>query len=225
MHVLLLEDNDEIGRWISQSLEAAAHVVDLFTTGPEALFAVTTREYEVMILNRMVPDLDGLSLLKALRAANDNTPALMLTAMSEIEDRVAGLEAGADDYLVKPFAASELLARVMALGRRNTKAQEKQTTKLVCRDLELDLLRRSCKRGGQKIELHAKELKMLETFMCNTGGVLTRTMLLERVWNINFDPETNVVDTNVSRLRSKIDKPFDTPLIRTIRGEGYVFGD
>lgn len=225
MHILLLEDNVEISQWISQSLEAAGHVVDRYENGPDALYAGTTRDYDVLILDRMVPELDGLSILKALRAAKVTTPTLMLTSMGEVTDRVDGLEAGADDYLTKPFASSEMLARVMALGRRHAADPTNEVTKLIHEDLELDLLKHTCKRAGQKIQLHSLETRLLEVFMRNKGRVLTRTMLLERVWDISFDPETNVVDTNISRLRSKIDKPFPKSLIRTIRGSGYVFGD
>lgn len=225
MHMLLLEDNTEISKWIIDGLTASGHIVDHFETGPDALFAATTRDYDVLILDRMVPDLDGLSVLKALRAAKRTTPTLMLTALGEVDDRVAGLEAGADDYLSKPFAMSELQARVMALGRRISAVQVSDETRLTYKDLELDLLSHTCWRGGQKIDLHAKEIRLLEVFLRNKGRVLTRAMLLERVWAINFDPETNVVNTNVSRLRVKIDKPFETSLIRTIRGAGYVLGD
>ncbi len=224
MRILFLEDDREISDWICQSLETAGHIVDWFENGPDALFAATTRDYDVLVLDRMVPGLDGLSVIKALRSAKVKTPTLMLTALGEVKDRVDGLEAGADDYLVKPFASSELLARIVALGRRGGQTTEQEVAKLSYEDLELDLLSHTCQRGDQKIDLNAKEFRLLETFMQNRGRVLTRTMLLERVWNINFNPETSIVETHVSRLRSKIDKPFPSALIRTVRGAGYVFG-
>ncbi|WP_170331112.1 winged helix-turn-helix domain-containing protein [Ruegeria arenilitoris] len=224
MKLLLLEDNLEITQRVEKGLGEAGHSVDCFENGPDALFAATTRSYDVLILDRMVPELDGLSVLKALRAAKNTTPVLMLTALNEVTDRVEGLEAGADDYLAKPFAISELTARIVAICRRSQAIQANEETTLKYEDLELDLLARTCRRGDQIIELHAKEIRLLEVFMRNRGRVLTRSMLLEKVWDINFDPETNVVNTNVSRLRNKIDKPFNTALLRTVRGAGYVFG-
>lgn len=222
--ILLLEDNSEITQWVEKGLGDAGHTVDCFGNGPDALFAATTRSYDVLILDRMVPELDGLSVLKALRAAKNTTPVLILTALNEVSDRVEGLEAGADDYLAKPFAISELSARIAALGRRAPSISSGEETTLKYEGLELDLLARSCRRDGQLIELHAKEIRLLEVFMRNKGRVMTRSMLLEKVWDINFDPETNVVNTNVSRLRNKIDKPFKTSLLKTVRGAGYVFG-
>jgi DNA-binding response OmpR family regulator len=224
MHVLLLEDDEEIRQWICKNFETAGHVVDWFDNGPDALFAATKQSYDVLILDRMVPELDGLSLLKALRSAKIKTPTLMLTAVGEVQDRVDGLEAGADDYLVKPFASSELLARVVALGRRGEQNLPESTGILTCEDLELNLIKHTCHRGGESIDLNAKEIRLLEVLMRNKGRVMTRTMLLERVWGINFEPETSVVETHVSRLRAKIDKPFATALIRTKRGAGYVLG-
>lgn len=225
MYVLLLEDNYEISQWICKSLESYGHIVDHFENGTDALYAATTQNYDLLILDRMVPALDGLSLLKALRAAKFTTPVLILTALGEIDERVEGLEAGADDYLTKPFAMTELIARAMALSRRAKTSQSLDNWLLSYQDIELDLRSHKCRRNGKNIELHATELRLLEVFMRNQGRLLTRSMLLERVWDINFDPETNVVNTNVSRLRSKIDKPFSSSLIRTIRGAGYVFGD
>lgn len=224
MKILLLEDNPDIAQWIEKGLGEAGHSIDRFENGPDALFTATTRSYDVLILDRMVPELDGLSVLKALRAARNTTPVLMLTALNEVTDRVEGLEAGADDYLAKPFAITELLARIAALGRRGQVGMPGGESVLKHAGLELDLLARTCRRDGHAIELHAKEIRLLEVFMRNKGRVLTRSMLLEQVWDINFDPETNVVNTNVSRLRNKIDKPFQTSLLKTVRGAGYVFG-
>lgn len=222
MNILLLEDDQKLADWITKSLSDAGHVVDHFAEGPDALSAATTQEYDLLILDRMVPKLDGLSVLRALRSGKYTTPALMLTALSEVDDRVEGLEAGADDYLAKPFAQSELLARVMALGRRGAATGAPVETTLVHGNLELDLLRQSCTRAGEVIDLNPKEIRLLEALMRARGRVLTRAMLLEKVWQINFDPSTNVVDTHISRLRAKVDKPFDRPYIRTVRGAGYV---
>ena len=172
----------------------------------------------------MVPGLDGLSVLKSLRASKNATPALFLTALGEVDARVEGFDAGGDDYLPKPFAFAELSARVNALGRRGTGSGHTEPTVLRFGDLSLDLLARKCERQGQEIELMAKEFKLLEYFMRRPGRLVTRTMLLEQVWDMSFDPTTSVVETHISRLRSKIDKPFDEQLIRTRRGEGYVFG-
>lgn len=224
MNILLLEDEATLADWVVSSLESAGHTVDHFTDGKSALIAASTRDYDLLVLDRMVPELDGLSVVRTLRSTKSNVAILMLTSLADIDDRVEGLEAGADDYLAKPFAQSELLARVMALGRRGGPSTSNAPTTLTHEDLELDLLGLVVKRGGQTIDLNPKEIRLLETFMRNKGRVLTRSMLLERVWKINFDPSTNVVDTHVSRLRSKVDKPFPTALIVTIRGSGYVFG-
>ena len=225
MRLMVLEDDPEISAWLLDGLSAAGHVVDGFENGRDALIAATTRDYDVLILDWMVPELDGLSVVKTLRAAKVQTPILMLTALGDVDDRVAGLEAGADDYLSKPFAFTELRARIGALGRRIPSTAAELETTLCHEDLELDLLAFKCHRAQQPVNLNAKEVRLLETFMRNKGRILTRTMLLERVWDIDFDPSTSIVETHVSRLRSKIDKPFPKPLIRTIRGAGYVFGD
>jgi len=185
------------------------------------------QEYDLLILDRMVPGLDGLSVLKSLRASKNVTPALFLTALGEVDSRVEGFEAGGDDYLTKPFAFVELSARVNALGRRRdpgAASSSGEQTLLRYADLSLDLLSRTCERQGRKIDLMAKEFKLLEYFMRRPGRLVTRTMLLEQVWDMSFDPTTSVVETHISRLRTKVDKPFDHELIRTRRGEGYVFG-
>ncbi len=226
MRIMLLEDDKELGPWITGGLREEGHVVDHFTDGKEALLAAMGQDYDLLILDRMVPGLDGLAVLKSLRASKDTTPALFLTALGEVESRVEGFEAGGDDYLTKPFAFVELSARVNALGRRREHADMSGGEPTVLRhgDLSLDLISRRCERKGQAIELMAKEFKLLEYFMRRPGRLVTRTMLLEQVWDMSFDPTTSVVETHISRLRSKIDKPFDQDLIRTRRGEGYVFG-
>lgn len=223
MKILLLEDDGEIGSWVSDGLARSGHVVDWLKNGRDALVSVATHKYDVLILDRMVPDLDGLSVLRALRAAKVATPALMLTALGDVDDRVEGLQAGADDYLPKPFAFSELEARVAALDRRSTPSAGSDGSMLQAGDIELDLYRQKCRRRNRDIALNAKEFRLLEAFMRAKGRVLTRNMLLEKVWDMNFDPTTSVVETHVSRLRGKIEKPFGDTVIRTIRGAGYVF--
>lgn len=222
MRLLVLEDDKTLGPWIEKGLSEAGHVVDLFVDGKDAMIAAMAQDYDVLVLDRMVPGLDGLAVLKALRQAKIKAPAIFLTALGEVEDRVEGLRAGGDDYLVKPFAFSELLARIEVLVRRQG-ATEEQSSVLVTGDITIDLHKRTCTRQGRDIDLNPKEFVLLEVFMRSKGRVQTRTMLLERVWDMNFDPTTSVVETHVSRLRSKIEKPFGDTLLRTIRGAGYVF--
>ena len=222
MRLLVLEDDATLGPWIERGLSEAGHVVDLFRDGRQALVAAMTHDYDVLVLDRMVPVLDGLAVLKALREAKTNTPALFLTALGDVEDRVEGLRAGGDDYLVKPFAFSELLARLEVLARRPDVAAEAQLA-LTVGDITIDLQKRSCERQGRSVDLNAKEFLLLEIFLRSKGRIQTRTMLLERVWGMNFDPTTSVVETHISRLRSKIEKPFGDTVLRTIRGAGYVF--
>lgn len=225
MRILLLEDDTQLGPWIAGGLREEGHVVDHFDDGKDALMAAMGQEFDLLILDRMVPGLDGLAVLKSLRASKNTTPALFLTALGEVDARVEGFDAGGDDYLTKPFAFAELSARVSALGRRGEAADTDTTqTDLRYGDLSLDLLSRRCERKGVDIELMAKEFKLLEYFMRRPGRLVTRTMLLEQVWDMSFDPTTSVVETHISRLRTKIDKPFDEPLLKTRRGEGYVFG-
>jgi len=227
MRILLLEDDKQLGPWIAGGLREEGHVVDHFEDGKDALIAAMGQEFDLLILDRMVPGLDGLAVLKSLRASKDNTPALFLTALGEVDNRVEGFEAGGDDYLTKPFAFAELSARVGALGRRRDGGESEEATQTTLRygDLSLDLLSRRCERQGQVIDLMAKEFKLLEYFMRRPGRLVTRTMLLEQVWDMSFDPTTSVVETHISRLRTKIDKPFDKAVLRTRRGEGYVFGE
>ncbi|KAA3447013.1 DNA-binding response regulator [Mesorhizobium sp. SARCC-RB16n] len=219
MRLLVVEDDQRTADYIVRGLTEAGHVCDLIRDGHDALFAATSGSYDVIVADRMIPGLDGLSMIKAVRAAGVLTPAIFLTSIGGIDDRVEGLEAGGDDYLVKPFAFSELLARVNALGRRPA-AQEQKTTLRVA-DLEMDLIMRRVTRRGQPIDLQPREFSLLEVLMRGEGRVITRTMLLERVWDFHFDPRTSVVETHISRLRTKIDKPFEIQLIHTIRNTGY----
>jgi two-component system, OmpR family, response regulator len=219
MRILVVEDDRKTSDYVVKGLSEAGHVCDALANGHDALFKATREAYDVLVVDRMLPGLDGLSLVRSVRAAGVRTPAIFLTAIGGIDDRVEGLEAGGDDYLVKPFAFSELLARVNALGRRPP-AQERKTVLRVA-DLELDLIKRRATRQGRVIELQPREFNLLEVLMRGEGRVLTRTMLLERVWDFHFDPKTSVVETHISRLRAKIDKPFETQLLYTVRNTGY----
>jgi two-component system OmpR family response regulator len=219
MRLLLVEDDHRTADYIVKGLTEAGHVCDLLRNGHDALFAATSGTYDVIVADRMIPGLDGLSMVKAVRAAGIRTPAIFLTSIGVIDDRVEGLEAGGDDYLVKPFAFSELLARIHALGRRP--ATQEQKTVLRVSDLVMDLIMRRVTREGQPIDLQPREFSLLEVLMRGEGRVITRTMLLERVWDFHFDPKTSVVETHISRLRAKIDKPFETQLIHTVRNTGY----
>lgn len=219
MKILLAEDDQKMADYLTSGLVESGHSVDHVTDGRDALSYCLYNDCDMAILDRMMPGMDGLSVLRAMRAAGKDLPVLFLTAMGQVDDRVEGLSAGGDDYLVKPFHFSELLARIVAITRRQPDNAE--TTALDVDDLHLDLLARAATRQGTLIELHAKEFAMLEILMRNAGRVVTRTMLLERVWNFNFEPNTTVVETHMSRLRAKIDKPFDTHLIHTIRNTGY----
>ena len=217
--ILLIEDDSQTADYIAKGLREHAHVVDKTDNGRDGLYMATGEPYDVMIVDRNLPKMDGLSLVKAARASGTRTPVLFLTTMGGVDDRVAGFEAGGDDYLVKPFAFAELLARVGALARRPPIVA---TTSLKVGDLEIDLLSRAVTRGGKRIDLLAQEFKILEYLMRHAGEIVTRTMLLEKVWDFHFDPKTNIVETHISRLRSKIDKGFERPLLHTVRGAGYV---
>lgn len=223
MRVLLVEDDPQAASYLVKGLKEQGLTVDHVADGREGLFRATAGGYDVIVLDRMLPSLDGLTLLKTIRAAGDTTPVLVLSALSDVDARVEGLRAGGDDYLTKPFAFAELIARVESLGRRGR--AEKMLTVLKVADLELDLTARTVKRAGKPIDLKPKEFSLLEYFMRHAGQVVTRTMLLERVWDYAFDPQTNVIDVHVSRLRGKIDKDFDKPLIHTVRGAGYTLRD
>jgi two-component system, OmpR family, response regulator len=217
--ILVIEDDAETAEYVANGLREEGHLVAIVKTGGEALAVVMEESFDLLIVDRMIPGLDGLKLVRALRAADRDLPVLFLTALGGIEDRVAGLNAGGDDYLVKPFAFSELAARVAALGRRPRTAVAE--TSLRVYDLELNLLSRTVRRGNEAIDLQPREFRLLEYLMRHAGQVVTRTMLLEHVWDLHFDPRTNVVETHVSRLRSKVDKGFGPELIHTVRGAGY----
>lgn len=219
MKILLAEDDEKMAEYLTAGLGESGHSVDHVTDGRDALSYLLYNDCDLAILDRMMPGMDGLSVLKALRAAKKDLPVLFLTAMGQVDDRVEGLAAGGNDYLVKPFHFSELLARIEVITRRGQKVAAPTTLKV--HDLSLDLMARTASRQGVLIELHAKEFAMLEILMRNAGRVVTRTMLLEQIWNFNFEPNTTVVETHMSRLRAKIDKPFDAPLIHTIRNTGY----
>lgn len=221
MKILLAEDDPQTADFVRQGLDAEGYAVDHVADGRDALVRATIQPYDLMVIDRMMPGLDGLSLVKALRAAQIRVPILFLTAMDGVNDRVEGLQAGADDYLVKPFAFSELSARLQALGRRPA-LQAGSRDQLRVGDLTMDTVRRSVARGDTVIDLQPREFRLLEHLMRSAGRVQTRTMLLEAVWDFHFDPNTSVVETHISRLRSKIDRPFDKPLLHTVRGAGYM---
>ena len=220
MRILVVEDDAETREYLNRGLSEAGHIVDTADNGNSGLSLACDPKYDVMVIDRMLPGCDGLAVIQAVRDAGLSTPVLILSALGEVNDRVTGLRQGGDDYLVKPFAFSELLARLDALVRRTD--IESTTTRLVVSDLEMDLLAREVTRAGQHIELQPREFRLLEYLMRHQGHVVTRTMLLEQVWDYNFDPQTNVIDVHVSRLRRKIDRGFDAPLIQTVRGAGYV---
>ncbi|WP_420431627.1 winged helix-turn-helix domain-containing protein [Hyphobacterium sp.] len=219
MRILIIEDDREAANYIRKGLKESGHVVDHATDGEEGLEMGRTAEYDILVVDRMLPKLDGLSVIETLRDEGISSPVLILSALGEVDHRVEGLKAGGDDYLVKPYAFAELLARLEALARRRD--PETVRTKLVVGDLEMDLLARKVLRGGEEILLQPREFRLLEFLMKHSGQVVTRTMLLEKVWDYHFDPQTNVIDVHISRLRSKIDKPFDDALLHTVRGAGY----
>jgi two-component system OmpR family response regulator len=221
VRILLIEDNPETNAYVSQGLKEHGHAVDAAATGPQGLAMARSGEYAALIVDRMLPGLDGLTLVKTLRTEGNVASVLFLTTMSSIGDRVEGLDAGGDDYLVKPFDLTELIARLNALTRRTSRSATPQT-KLSVGELEIDLLARTVARGGTAIDLQAQEFKLLEFLMRNADNLVTRTMLLENVWDLHFDPRTNIVETHMSRLRSKVDRGFGAELIRTVRGSGYV---
>lgn len=217
--ILVIEDDQKTASYLKQGLNEQGHVVDLATNGEDGFYFLAQSSYDVLIIDRMLPDTTGTEIISRLRSNQVNTPILMLTAMGSIEDKVTGFKVGADDYLVKPFAFAELSARIYSLARR-PQAQQHSTLKI--KDLEIDLLKHVVKRAGKVIELQPTEFRLLEFLARRAGQVVTRTMLLEGVWDFHFDPKTSVVETHISRLRTKIDKPFATPLLRTVRGAGYT---
>jgi two-component system OmpR family response regulator len=221
MRILVVEDDKDVAGFIVKGLREAGHTVEHADNGRDGLFLAASENFDAIILDRMLPGgIDGLRLLETLRAQDNATPVVFLSALGQVDDRVKGLKAGGDDYLTKPFAFAELLARVEALTRRGK--SDGPTTRLLVGDLEMDLLSRGVKRGGQKIDLQPREFRLLEYLMRHAGQVVTRTMLLEGVWDYHFDPQTNVIDVHVSRLRQKIDKPFELPLLHTVRNAGYM---
>lgn len=222
MHVLIVEDDLETGEFIQRGLQEAGDSAQHVTGADEALTLAPQQQFDAIVFDRLLPGMDGIDAVRLLREAKVETPMIMLTALSGIDDRVAGLEAGADDYMVKPFAFSELYARLQALLRRQPFNAEVST--LQAGDLVLNRTTQVVTRAGQPIELARREYRILELLLLNVGHVVTRTMLLDRVWGYGFDPRTSIVQTHVSRLRAKIDKPFDSELIRTVRGSGYVIG-
>jgi two-component system OmpR family response regulator len=220
MRLLVIEDDRDAASWLIKGLTEAGHIADLATNGEDGLSLARERLHDVLIVDRMLPKLDGLALIKQLREENVRTPVLILSALGDVDEKVRGLRAGGDDYLGKPYSFAELLARIEGLMRRHT--AKPQSTRLCVRDLEMDLLARTVTRAGKPITLQPREFKLLEFLMRNAGHVVTRTMLLENVWDYHFDPQTNVIDVHISRLRTKIDKEFGEPMLQTVRGAGYM---
>jgi two-component system OmpR family response regulator len=219
MKLLVIEDDPVASGYLCKALKESGHVVDVVDDGMQGLQRATSEPFDVLIIDRMLPSLDGLTVIETLRKSGNDTPVLIVSALGEVDERVRGLRSGGDDYLVKPYAFAELLARVEVLAGR--RSGDGPVTRLEVADLELDLLSRSVKRAGESIELQPREFTLLEYLMRHAGQVVTRTMLLEAVWDFHFDPQTNVIDVHISRLRRKIDKDFDVALIHTIRGAGY----
>ena len=219
MRILVVEDDREAAAYLTRGLKESGHIVDHAPDGQDGLHLAIGGSYDVAIVDRMMPRMDGLTMVRRMREEGNKTPVLFLSALGEVDDRVKGLRAGGDDYLAKPYAFAELLARVDALARRQ--GSEAVVTRLSVGDLELDLLSRTATRAGQKIDLQPREFLLLEYRMRHAGQVVTRTMLLENVWEYHFDPQTNVIDVHISRLRSKIDKGYVEPLLHTVRGAGY----
>lgn len=219
MRILVIEDDRQAAAYLLKGLSESGHVADIAYDGDSGLQLALSSSYEVLIVDRMLPRRDGLSVIEQLRLTNDSTPVLILSALGEVDDRVEGLRRGGDDYLVKPYAFSELLARIEVLARRVQPEQSRTVLKVA--DLELDCLKRRVTRAGQVILLQPREFRLLEYLMRHEGQVVTRTMLLEHVWDYHFDPQTNVVDVHISRLRAKLDKDFKPPLLHTVRGAGY----
>ena len=225
MRILIIEDDTELASFVRKGLNQAGWNVDHADNGKDGLFLATTEQYDALIVDRMLPGIEGLTVVRTLRASDIDTPVLILSALGEVDDRVKGLKAGGDDYLVKPFAFSELMARIEALVRRSRTAATAAQTTLEVADLHMDLLKREVRRGDTKIDLQPREFKLLQFLMRHAGQVVTRTMLLEGVWDYHFDPQTNVIDVHISRLRAKVDKGFQRPLLHTVRGAGYRLGD
>jgi len=224
VRILVIEDDKAVAKYIGKGLDELGYTVDIASDGKEGLFLATSETYDALIVDRMLPHIDGLTVVQTLRASNKTVPIIFLSALGEVDDRVRGLEAGGDDYLTKPFAFSELKARLDALLRRGG-SNDTPVTELRVDDLVMDLLATTVARGATTIELQPREYRLLEYLMRHAGQVVTRTMLLEHVWDYHFDPQTNVIDVHISRLRSKIDKGYDTPLLHTVRGAGYMINE
>ena len=220
MRVLIVEDDITVSEYLAKGLREATHSVEIATDGKDGLFLATTETFDVVILDRMLPGVDGMTILRTLRASANAVPVLVLSALGDVDARVEGLKAGSDDYLAKPFAFSELLARVEGLARRRVGAAPELEFRVG--DLSVDLLSRQVMRAGKSIELQPREFSLLEMLIRHVDQVVTRTMLLEQVWGYHFDPQTNVIDVHISRLRNKLDKGFAAPLLHTVRGAGYV---
>ncbi len=221
MKILLVEDNERVVRFITKGLKESGHTADHAANGRDGLFLAASERYDVIIMDRMLPgNIDGLAIIEALRKAANHTPILILSALGDVDERINGLRAGGDDYLTKPFAFGELLARLDALNRRGR--QDAAETTLEVDDLRMDLLSRRVVRGARAIQLQPREFKLLEYLMRHAGQVVTRTMLLENVWDYHFDPQTNIVDVHISKLRQKIDADFERPLVKTVRSAGYM---
>ena len=220
MHILFIEDDARVADYVTKGLRETGHMVEHVEDGRDGLFRAAGESYDLILLDRMLPHVDGLTILNTIRASGDRTPVMILSALGDVDERVKGLKAGGDDYLTKPFALSELLARIEVLGRRGGGAPEE--TRLTLADLEMDLLSREVRRGGKAIDLTAREFRILEYLLRNQDRVVTRSMLLEKVWDYHFDPQTNIIDQHVSRLRQKIDRGFTLSLLQTIRGVGYA---
>jgi two-component system OmpR family response regulator len=223
--ILVVEDDTTTADYIAGGLEQNGFVVDRATDGRDGLFHATDGKYAAIVLDRMLPGMDGLSVLSAIRAAGIDTPVIVLSALGSTDERVKGLKAGSDDYLPKPFAFSELLARIEALQRRAPGSSQKVETSLTCADLLMDLLTRRVERSGSRVDLQPREFRLLEVLLRHQGQVVTRTMMLEEVWDYHFDPGTNVIDVHISRLRKKIDEGSDRPLLHTVRGVGYMLSE
>lgn len=222
MHILIVEDDQEAASYMAKGLKESGHAVDCAHDGKAGLLLAASEDHDALIVDRMLPGLDGLNIVKTLRATGNRTPVLFLSALGDVDDRVRGLRAGGDDYLVKPYVFSELLARVEALGRRRVSdTSDVRDTVLTYADLSMDLLTRAVTRAGRDLDLQPREFKLLEILLRHSGQVMTRTMLLEKVWDYRFDPQTNVIDVHISRLRQKVDRGFEHPLIHTVRGAGY----
>lgn len=224
MKILIIEDDPKIRDYIHKGLKEAGHAADIAEDGEMGLHLASTEKYDVLVVDRMLPKLDGISLVKTLRGSGDLTGVLILSSLGDVDDRVTGLRSGGDDYLVKPFAFIELLARVEALGKRSAAPKSQQSTVLTAGDLEMDLLARKVRRGGRVVELQAREFRLLEYLLKFKGQLVTRTMLLEGVWDYHFDPQTSVIDVHISRLRKKLGD-VDNSFIKTVRGAGYIIED